>query len=99
MAKKSYIITADHTEIVGVAETIRERRFLSDTENVATYSWYPLGDSGMQAIEITLIKGADVSEEDLKLLTTHYTSMDIGVLNPDNSVASQVSGGEVLSFD
>ena len=96
----SYIITADESEILGVAGTIhKERRFLSDTPNVADFKWYPLGESGMQAIELTLIEGAVVAESDLALLTNHYTSMDIGVLNADNSVAAYISGGEVQDLD
>jgi hypothetical protein len=96
----SYIITADESEIIGVASTIhKERRFLSDKPNVADFKWYPLGNSGMQAIELTLNEGSVVAESDLALLTNHYTSMDIGVLNPDNSVATHISGGEVQSFD
>jgi hypothetical protein len=96
----SYIITADESEIMGVASSIhKNRRFLSDTPNVADFKWYPLGDSGMHAIELTLIEGCTLAEADLALLTNHYTSMDIGVLNPDNSVALHISGGEVQSID
>lgn len=96
----SYIITAEESEIFGVATSIhKNRRFLSDTPNVEDFKWYPLGDSGMQAIEITLIDGAVVPEADLALLTNHYTSMDIGVLDPNNSVTAYISGGEVQELD
>jgi hypothetical protein len=101
MENKQYILTALEQDIMGVATTInKDRRFLSDTANVQDFKWYPIGTgSDLHAIEITLVEGADVPEADLALLTNHYTSMDIGVLNPDNSVASYISGGEVGSID
>jgi hypothetical protein len=96
----SYIITAEESEIFGVATSVhKNRRFLSDTPNVEDFKWYPLGDSGLQAIELTLIEGAVIPETDLALLTNHYTSMDIGVLDPENSVTAYISGGEVRSVD
>ena len=101
MENKQYIITASEEEILGVAGMIhKERRFLSDQPNVHDFKWYPLGQGGdVHAIEVTLVAGATLGEADLALLTNHYSTMDIGVLNPDNSVSAYITGGEVESLD
>ncbi len=97
----SYIITASEEEIMGVASMVhKERRFLSDQPNVEDFKWYPLGHGGdLHVIELTLTEGLTVTEADLALLTNHYSSMDIGVLNEANSVTAYISGGEVESLD
>ena len=100
MSNNSFIITAHESEILSVATLAHEeKRFLSDTPNIENFTWYPLGDSEMQAMEIELVEGADIPNEELSLLTEHYTSMDIGVLTEDNSVAAFISGGEVAEVD
>lgn len=100
MSNKQFIITAEQDDITAIAEMVNnERRFLSDSPNIESFRWYPLSDSGLQAIEIELIEGADLNTEEIALLTEHYASMDIGVLNDDNSISAFISNGEVEVVD
>jgi hypothetical protein len=77
-------------------ETVRDNRFLSDAENVTSWNIKPLTEGVVWGVIDT---NNTVNVDDLKLLTSEYTSLTIGVADGDGFVEKVVAEGvaEVLS--
>lgn len=91
-----YIIAGDPNEVGTVMQTVKEKRFLSDTENVKSWDIRPLTDGVVWA---TIETDNVVNVEDLKLITSEFTSLTIGITDGDGFVELVVAEGvsEVLS--
>lgn len=92
-----YIIAGDISEITPIMEPIiADRRFMSDSKNVADFAWYPISEF-MQGVDLYLT--SPVTDEDLFLLTGNYNSLTIAVCNTknDSEISYSIAEGQVLN--
>ena len=91
MSNTVYIINGDIDEISSVMDSVlKDNRFLSDTQNVQEFVWYPLSE-GWQVAELRMEKPVDVKE--LLILSAEYTSLSIGITSTEGIVNTIISGG------
>ena len=83
-----YIIAGDPNEVGAVMETVRDNRFLSDAKNVTSWNIKPLTEGVVWGVIDT---SNTVNVDDLKLLTSEYTSLTIGVADGDGFVEKVVA--------
>ena len=89
-----YIITGDSEDVLQLAKPAREEgRFMSDTQNLEGFKWYPLDDN-THVLELWTEHGKVVDPNELAILTREYSSLTIGIV--DGVLVKQViAEGEV----
>jgi hypothetical protein len=91
MSNTVYIINGDIDEISTVMDSVlKDNRFLSDTQNVKEFVWYPLTE-GWQVAELSMLEPVDIKE--LLILSAEYTSLSIGITSTEGIVNTIIAEG------
>jgi hypothetical protein len=88
-----YMVYGKVEEVATVIDTARtENRFMSDTPNVADFTWMALDHENVQA-DILMEEGKSVPVAELEILSAEYPDLTFAVVNANGMVTLGVTKG------